>query len=158
MTLDKKTHGDDLRKAVKLKLRCEGVPIDVVERGFCAQLSLLYGKSEVPQLVDIEPLKVSRTVNNVLLKLGSGVEIRGADLEEVTLAVLAGKLVDVEVTATCGNLPDRDGIASALWSMLMETVDLVLEERQPEIVEQAIKSVKRTRRTKAEMEAASAAH
>ena len=132
---------EEWRKACTLQVCIKGMPIEIVEEGFVAQLSLIYADSEIVQLSGIGPLTVSREVNNVHVQIGKRVVLKGADLENVTLQPLAGRLVDVSFDIVARDIPAKDGIASDLWSAAGETIDLLLEERQAEIVERMIKSV-----------------
>lgn len=126
-------HGDERKKAVTLRMIFKSVALDVVELGFVSQLKLFFDKNDTPVLADIEPLQVSRDVENVRALIGgdpkTSVLLPRMRVDSVRLTLLPGAKVDVDLKLK-GEI--NSGLDN-LHDFLMETVTVELREQAPEL-------------------------
>lgn len=129
----KEFHGDESKKAVTLRLIFKSVALDVVEMGFVSQLKLFFDKNDSPLLSDIEPLQVSRDVENVRALIGdnpkTSVLLPRMRVDSVRLTLLPGAKVDVDLKLK----GEIDKGLDHLHDFLMETTTVELREQAPEL-------------------------
>ncbi len=124
ISLRKEFHGEEHVKAITVKARFEGVPLQVVKDGFVSQLDLIY-KDKEPQLTELKGLQVSRSVENCEVTV-HGVKFIG-DVDGIEIEPLPGEVVDVTMVIK-GQSPK--GGADKLHDALHEIVPCVIAERQ----------------------------
>jgi hypothetical protein len=129
----KEFHGDEKKKAVTLRMIFKSLALDVVELGFVSQLKLMFDKNDSPLLSDIEPLHVSRDVENVRALIGgdpkTSVLLPRMRVDSVRLTLLPGAKVDVDLKLK----GEINAGLDHLHDFLLDTVMVELREQAPEL-------------------------
>jgi hypothetical protein len=116
----KQVHGDDLVKAVSVRLRFPAVSLDEA-RELVSQLHLFYGTELESQFPEIDYLPVTRKIENVVATIGS-VKLRGDVKSGAKLYPRGNRTVELDLTFSAQIDKGLDKLHDALAELV--AVDL----------------------------------
>lgn len=126
ITMRKQVHGDEMKKAVSVRLRFPAVPLEAA-REFVTQLHLFWGTELEAQFPEIDYLPVTRKISDVIATIG-GVKLPRGEVKAGAKIYPRGNRT-VEVDLTFNSLIDKG--LDKLHDALSETVAVDLLQTEP---------------------------
>ena len=135
LNVRKEFHGDDLVRAIDIKMMLIGVPVEKLTTAVPDMAKRFY-EGDVVAVGEVSPLIVGHRIENLAVKIND-VEFKGANIKKkMKLHLLPGKIVNIELSVQVSDFTNKQ--LTRITDLYIESeVKVEIFERQLSMVDSA---------------------